>query len=124
MLYIQCCINHPCILAPPRSPTQLTGPKLVSWVTSSKRRYSSELAKDASIAKDRAIMTEVSDGFKAGLAADQARERREAEEARAALEAERVATANAAAVKAQAMAEKARRAAILVREFDINIDLY
>jgi hypothetical protein len=93
-------------------------------VTSSKRRYSSELAKDASIAKDRAIMTEVSDGFKAGLAADQARERREAEEARAALEAERVATANAAAVKAQAMAEKARRAAILVREFDINIDLY
>ena len=65
-------------------------------------------------------MTEVSDGFKAGLAADQARERREAEEARAALEAERVATA----VKAQVMAEKARRAAILVREFDINIDLY
>jgi len=30
----------------------------------------------------------------------------------------------ATAVKAQVMAEKARRAAILVREFDINIDLY
>lgn len=61
-------------------------------------------------------MAEVSDGFKAGLAADQARERREAEEARAAAEAERVAQAKAAAVKAQVMAEKARRAAILVKE--------
>jgi hypothetical protein len=86
----------------------------LAWVASTQRRFQAELARDAATAKDRAIVAEVSSGFKAGLAADRAREERAATEARAAAKAAKAARVEAAAAQAYAAAEKARRAAILV----------
>ena len=81
--------------------------RLQAWLESTLSRYQTELAADARLASDRAIVQEVEQGFKSGLQADLEREERTRREAAAAAS---EAAAAAAAAKAEAeVADRDRR---------------